>query len=238
MTSGELPRTTPRLRTWTTLLCSAALLLSAATSAGAQDRSSQARAEAGVDAAWIVSRLARPAPMRTSFVEVRTSRLLKTPLRLSGEYLRPDGRTLVRQVRTPYAETTTIVSSGTGPGQATIERGGKRRTYSLARVPELASLQSSFGALLSGDGATLQRDFRLVPHGTRADWTMDLLPRDAGVAARLKQITLHGRGAELRCIETVPAKAGEVQRTLLASAARAADAQAGAASVAALCSGG
>jgi hypothetical protein len=193
-----------------------------------------------VSADWIVSKLARPAPMRTSFVEVRTSRLLKTPLRLSGEYLRPDGRTLVRQVRTPYAETTTIVSSpsGAGPGQATIERGGKQRTYSLARVPELASLQSSFGALLSGDGATLQRDFRLVPRGTRADWTMALLPRDAGVATRLKQITLHGRGAELRCIETVPAKAGEVQRTLLASAARSAGDVADADALAALCTGG
>lgn len=190
-----------------------------------------------MDAAWIVSKLARPAPMRTSFVEVRTSRLLKTPLRLSGEYLRPDDHTLVRQVRAPYAETTTIVSTGKGPGQATIERGGKSRTYSLSRVPELASLQSSFGALLSGDGATLQRDFRLVPRGTRADWTMALLPRDAGVAEKLKQITLHGRGAELRCIETVPVKAGEVQRTLLATAARSADAQASEDALAALCSG-
>ena len=27
--------------------------------------------------------------MRTAFVEVRDSKLLKTPLRLSGEYLRP-----------------------------------------------------------------------------------------------------------------------------------------------------
>ncbi len=184
-----------------------------------------------------MSKLARPAPMRTSFVEVRTSRLLKSPLRLSGEYLRPDNRTLVRQVRTPYVETTTIVSTGKGPGQATIERGGKKRSYSLARVPELASLQSSFGALLAGDGATLQRDFRLQPSGTRTNWTMALLPRDAGVAARLKQITLHGRGAELRCIETVPAKAGETQRTLLATAARAAGAQVDADALAALCRG-
>lgn len=219
------------LRSSTMRLCSGALLLAVA--AGAQ-----AAAEPRVEAAWIVSKLARPAPMRTSFVEIRTSRLLKTPLRLSGEYLRPDGDTLVRQVRTPYVETTTIVSSGTGPGQATIERGGKRRTYSLARVPELASLQSSFGALLSGDGATLQRDFRLVPRGTRAAWTLALLPRDAGVAQRLKQITLHGRGAELRCIETVPVKAGETQRTLLATAARSAGTQIDAAALAALCRGG
>jgi hypothetical protein len=218
------------------LPCSAALLLAATLPASALAQGART-AEPRVDAGWIVSKLARPAPMRTSFVEVRTSRMLKAPLRLSGEYLRPDARTLVRQVRTPYAETTTIVSTGAGPGQATIERGGKRRTYSLSRVPELASLQSSFGALLGGDRATLERDFRLVPGGTRADWTMALVPRDPGVAARLKQITLHGRGAELRCIETVPAKAGEVQRTLLATAARAAGAQADVAAFAALCRG-
>lgn len=232
------PRSIRTMHRWTIALCSGALLLAASLQASAQTTPGPRTAETRVDAGWIVSKLARPAPMRTSFVEVRTSRMLKTPLRLSGEYLRPDARTLVRQVRTPYAETTTIVSSGSGPGQATIERGGKRRTYSLSRVPELASLQSSFGALLGGDRATLERDFRLVPGGTRADWTMALLPRDPGVAARLKQITLHGRGAELRCIETVPVKAGETQRTLLATAARSAAAQLDADALAALCRGG
>ena len=49
-------------------------------------------------------------------------------------------------------------------------------------------------------------------------------------------ITLHGRGAELRCIETRPVQ-GDVQRTLLAGAARAAATVADAAVLAALCSG-
>jgi hypothetical protein len=34
----------------------------------------------------------------------------------------------------------------------------------------------------------------------------------------VRDITLHGQGAELRCIETRPVK-GDLQRTLLASAA-------------------
>ena len=52
-----------------------------------------------VDASWILARLARPAPTRTDFVELRGSPLLKAPLRIEGEYRRPDDDTLVRAVR-------------------------------------------------------------------------------------------------------------------------------------------
>lgn len=198
-------------------------------------------AGAPADTAWILGKLARPAPMRTSFVEVRTSRLLKEPLRLAGEYRRPDEGTLVRDVRSPYVEVTTITSGG-GAGQATIQRGSRSRTYSLERVPELASLQASFGALLGGDRAMLERHYAVATRGTRGRWVMALAPKQATLAAKVKQIVLHGRGAELRCIETESVgrdgQPGEVQRTLLATAARAVDAATGDAEMVALCQGG
>ncbi len=162
--------------------------------------------------------------MRTDFVEVRDSPMLKSPLRLSGEYRRPDERTLVRDVRAPYRETTTIVSSSSaaGAGQASIVRDGKAaRTFSLSRAPELASLQNSFGAMLAGDRMGLERTYRLTATGTAQRWTLALAPKDAALAARVRQIVLYGQGAELRCIETQPSK-GPLQRTLLASAALAA----------------
>ena len=173
-----------------------------------------------VDAGWILSKLARPAPMRTSFVEVRDSKLLKAPLRISGEYSRPDGNTLVREVRAPYAETTTIVSGKAG-GEVTIARAGHApRKFQLSRVPELGGLQSSFGALLSGDRNLLEQHYRIASAGSRERWTLTLVPKDAQFAAKVRDITLHGRGAELRCIETHSARTAEVQRTLLAGAAR------------------
>lgn len=171
---------------------------------------------AAVDSAWILQRLARPAPVSTPFVEVRGSALLKEPLRIQGEYARPDEDTLVRRVHAPYAETTTIRG-----GEATIARGARSRTFALSRAPELAGLQASFGALLAGDAAGLERSYRLEATGTRADWQLRLLPRDEALRARVQDITLRGRGAELRCIETRPVE-GELQRTLLAGAARAA----------------
>lgn len=191
-------------------------------------------AVAAPDPAWILSRIARPAPSRTPFVELRGSKLLKAPLRISGEYRHPDAATLVREVRAPYAETTTIRA-----GEATIERPGKApRRVSLARYPELAGLQASFGALLAGDIAALRRHYRLDSAGRRDAWRLVLTPLDAAVGTRVRDIVLHGRGAELRCIETEPAAGGDVQRTLLAGAARDAADAGDAAAIAALCGTG
>ena len=171
--------------------------------------------------------------MRTGFVELRGSPMLKAPLRISGEYRRPRDGVLVREVRAPYTETTTITD-----GAVTIARAGKRpRTFALSRAPELAGLQASFGALLAGDRARLEQHYRIASSGTRNRWTLALTPRDAQLAAKVKGITLHGRGAELRCIETQPAAAGEPQRTLLAGAAREAQGSADAATLTALCHG-
>jgi hypothetical protein len=185
------------------------------------------------DSDWILGRLAQPAPMRTSFVELRASKLLKKPLRLQGEYRRPDEATLMREVTAPYKETTTIRA-----GEVEIARAGKPpRHFSLSRVPELVGLQASFGALLAGDRKLLEQHYQLDTQGTRQRWTMTLIPRDAGLAKKLQAITLYGRGSELRCIETEPAR-GETQRTLLASAARSAEGVTSAGVLATLCYGG
>ena len=190
-------------------------------------------AVAKVQADWILDKLARPAPMRTAFVELRESRLLKNPLRLSGEYRRPADDVLVREVRVPYAETTTIRT-----GEATIARAGKApRTFSLSRAPELAALQASFGALLSGDRGELAEHYTISSNGTRGHWTLTLVPKRAELAAQVRDIVLHGRGAELRCIETRTPGNEQPQRTLLASAAHAAAERVDTAGVAALCHG-
>lgn len=189
------------------------------------------------DSDWILSKLARPAPMRTGFVELRDSKLLKAPLRISGEYRRPDADTLVREVRSPYSETTTIRA-----GEAMIVRAGQSpRRFSLSRVPELSGLQASFGALLSGDSRLLKRHYTLASDGDRQHWTLMLTPKDPKMATTVQTIALYGRGVELRCIETRPAKDEPVQRTLLAGAARAAVAMQASvvtdAAMAALCHG-
>ncbi len=205
------------------LLCSVALPSVAA------PESASTRA----DADWILRTLAQPAPMRTDFVELRGSPMLKAPLRLQGEYRRPDNATLVREVRDPYVETTTLRQ-----GQASIARPGKPvRNFALSRAPELAQLQTGFGALLSGDRALLETQYRLAAQGTQQQWTLLLTPLDRQLKTQLQGITLHGRGEELRCIETRPAK-GDLQRTLLGSAAKSAATNATTDALVSLCHGG
>ncbi|GAB3372373.1 fatty acyl CoA synthetase [Lysobacter rhizosphaerae] len=188
---------------------------------------------AAADSDWILARLVQPPPAHTSFVELRGSKLLKKPLRLQGEYLRPDADTLVRKVAVPYAETTTIRA-----GEVEIAREGKTpRRFSLARVPEMAALQASFGALLSGDRHLLEQHYRLDTQGTRQRWTLTLTPKDPLVLQKLEAVTLYGSGSELRCIETQPVN-GESQRTLLAGAARAAGTVFAPGALATLCYGG
>ncbi|WND80219.1 LolA-related protein [Lysobacter capsici] len=209
----------------------AALAQAAAASATAGD--------APADAAVILPRLAQPIPARTDFVEVRGSALLKAPLRVSGEYRRPDASTLVREVRAPYAETTTIrTGAQPGQGEVSIARVGKpAKKFSLSRAPELVALQASFGALLGGDRAALEQHYRLSAQGTRRQWTITMTPKDAKLAARIREIVLLGRDDELRCIETRPARGNEQQRTLLSSAARDAVGIDDASRLAALCRG-
>ncbi|WP_127169421.1 LolA-related protein [Xanthomonas sp. BRIP62415] len=168
-----------------------------------------------LDVGQVLQRLARPVPVSTEFVELRGSALLKTPLRVQGHYRRPDAQTLVREVSAPYRETTTLQGD-----QGVLEREGKApRRFALSRVPELAGLKSGFGALLAGDRALLEQHYRISGQGQLQSWALTLQPKDAAVARQVRELRLYGRNDELRCIESLPAK-GEVQRTLLAGAAR------------------
>ncbi len=185
-----------------------------------------------LDVGQVLQRLARAAPVSTEFVELRGSALLKTPLRVEGHYRRPDAQTLVREVSAPYHETTTLTGD-----QGVLEREGKSpRRFSLSRVPELAGLKSGFGALLSGDRALLEQHYSVSGQGQPQAWQLTLQPKDAAVAKQVHALRLYGRNDELRCIESVPAK-GDMQRTLLGSAARAAAGVIDAAALTTLCHG-
>ncbi|WP_126968685.1 LolA-related protein [Xanthomonas arboricola] len=185
-----------------------------------------------LDVGQVLQRLARPAPVSTEFVELRGSALLKTPLRVQGHYRRPDAQTLVREVSAPYRETTTLQGD-----EGVLEREGKSpRRFSLSRVPELAGLKSGFGALLAGDRALLEQHYRISGQGQPHAWQLTLQPKDAAVAKQVRELRLYGRNDELRCIESQPAK-GDVQRTLLAGAAREAASVTDAAALTTLCHG-
>jgi len=165
----------------------AALALAWATCAGAAPKSTE------LDA--LLARLARPPPATTAFVEVRYSKLLATPIEVSGQlgYLRDGG--LQRRVTHPFRETTTISDD-----KVVVEREGQKpRRFALSRAPELRGVLASFGALLAGDRATLERHFNttLVQEGT--EWTLVLVPRDARSRKRMVNVSITGSADQARC---------------------------------------
>jgi hypothetical protein len=148
----------------------------------------------GLDARALIARLARPAPARIDFVEVRFSPMLREPLVVSGElgYLGP--RNLERRVRSPYREQASIHGES-----VRVEReGAPPRSFALKRAPELRALLSGFAALLAGDPAALERDFEIELSGDEHAWTLALLPLER--ASRRQQITVNGSGDSPRCL--------------------------------------
>jgi len=148
-----------------------------------------------VDTEALLARLARPAPDTTTFVEVRYSSLLAEPLVVSGDLEHRADGSLVRRVTEPYRESTVLRGE-----TVTVEReGSKPRRFSLDRAPELRGMLASFGALLKGDRALLDRYFTLAIHGTDAKWQIELLPFDRKLARRLAAIRVDGSLDRARC---------------------------------------
>ena len=132
-------------------------------------------------------------------MEVRYSALLTTALVASGELEHRADGSLVRRVLDPYRETTTLQDE-----QVLVEReGSKSRRVSLDRAPELRGMLASFGALLQGDLAMLDRYFKVTTLGSDERWRIDLSPRDAKLAARLSAIHLDGALDRPRCMTMV-----------------------------------
>jgi len=146
----------------------------------------------------LVARLAREAPARTAYTEVRFSGLLDRPLVLRGEleYLGPER--LAKRVDAPYREQVRVAD-----GVASVQRGEREpRSFPLGQAPELEGFLRGFAALLGGDAATLGRDFTLVASGTAARWQLALKPRDARLARRITEITVYGEDATPLCFRT------------------------------------
>ena len=153
--------------------------------------------EPGVqDASGLLRSLAQPPPATIRYVEVRFSKLLVEPLVVSGRlsYLGP-GR-FDRVVERPYDETTSIRD-----GEVVVRRGDQPATrFSLKRAPALEGLLDTFGALLAGDGALLQRSFTSTLSGDESSWRFDLVPRSQAIGKWLSGIVIDGAGTVPRCI--------------------------------------
>lgn len=185
-------RTIERLRKTPALMPAAALLLM--TMAPCDALETQA----------LIRRLAKPAPATIAFAEIRFSPLLQQPIVVAGDlgYIGPTE--LDRRVTRPYREDTEI----RGESVKVRRAGEPERSFALKRAPELQGLLTAFTALLAGNQADIEKQFKLAVRGDEESWRLVLTPVDARVRKRVKQIEIEGRDASPRCFAIVNANDG------------------------------
>jgi len=157
-----------------------------------------AAVDGGLDAV-MQSMAARPHG-HAVFTESQYLALLKTRLESSGDlYFRfPDH--LEKVTRRPAPESL-VIDSGT----LTVTRGKMHHTVALAAYPQLAVFIDSIRATLAGDRAALERSFTLQFAADGPHWTLSLTPRDAKLAALVRQIRIDGSGDAISTVETLRA---------------------------------
>ncbi len=144
----------------------------------------------------LMHRLAGRGGGHARFVERQYLALLKAPVESSGElvFVPPDH--LEKRTTAPKAESLVI-----DKGQLTLERGGRRRTVSLAAYPQLGAFIESIRATLAGDRESLEAIYGVSLTGGESDWTLALTPRDARLAKVVRAIRISGRADLLQGVE-------------------------------------
>ena len=171
-----------------------------------------------LDVDALLASLVRKAPETIPFLEVRASPLLEREITIEGmlEYLGPGQ--LTRNVTAPYVERTVI----DGDVVRVRREGRPERTFFLGRAPGLGGFLAGLAAILSGDRATLEREFEISLTGTTDDWQLTLVPHSREVRERVDRIRLRGAYDSARCIVTVSADGATASELVLGGAVAAA----------------
>lgn len=187
------------------------LLLLAAAAPASQTPAGDALAET------VMARLAAVPARRTAFTEEKTLAQIDGALRSQGEliYRRPDY--LEKNTTWPQPERLVIDAD-----RLIITAGNDApRVVDLRGQPALRALVEAMRAPLSGDLATLRRDYAVQATGTPDRWRIVLTPaaqaaaQPAGQAPLLRRVTLTGTGGDVAAIELVQSN-GDEDRILVA----------------------
>jgi hypothetical protein len=145
----------------------------------------------------LMAQLAAVESNRVEYTEERNISLLGVPLYSAGEVL----------YRAPDYLKKTVREGGQGSyeirgEQLRIEENGQVRELPLDAHPALMAFVASFRATLAGDLAALQRYYRLKLAGEPSNWTLTLIPTEPSMAAVIRDVVIHGSGAQLEQVTT------------------------------------
>ena len=160
-----------------------ALVLGAACGAGG---AAESGAVAPLD--QLLQLLAQRRHGHVTFTEVHELAVLDRPLQSSGELLYEAPDRLEKRTLQPKPEDLLL-----DHGVLTAQRGNRRRVLPLRDYPQVVPFVESIRATLAGDRAALERYFTVQFSGSLADWTLELVPKDAALARTVQHVRIDGR---------------------------------------------
>ena len=157
-------------------------------------------AQAAWDLDALMKSLAKHEGGRARFVETKNIALLDKPVVSSGELRYQPPARLEKRTLKPKPEL--MVLDG---DHLLLERGKQKFNVRLPELPEALAFVDSLRGTLSGDRATLERNYKLRLDGNERRWTLDLLPNDQRMAAFVLRITFGGSGNQVEWIRYLQA---------------------------------
>lgn len=130
------------------------------------------------------------------FTEQRFVSGLDQTLRFSGtlSFSAPDR--LARHTVSPRPESFVVEGN-----QLTLERGGRTRSLALDAQPELDAMVTAMRGTLSGDASALRQHFKPAVRGSRAQWSLTLVPLEYRLLGVVREVRIDGRQAEVHTVE-------------------------------------
>lgn len=162
--------------------------------------------EASIRLADLMAMMAAVPERRAVFHEAKRFAALAVPLESSGHLLYRRPGHLEKITDAPQAERLIV----DGNQVSLTEADGQTHVIDLAAQPELRTLVDAMRGPLAGDGAALERGFKVSVTGTRAAWRLDLVPIDPRAARFVAAVHITGSGSEMRDVLLVQAS-GDTQ---------------------------
>jgi hypothetical protein len=141
-------------------------------------------------------RLSQPEVLRGEFEQAKTVQGFAKPLVSKGDFLVARGKGVLWRTREPFASELRLTRNEI---QAT-QGGAVSFKLDAGKEPAVRLINSLMFALLNGDVSQLSELFSLSGSTQGRSWTLQLAPKQAGLAQLLKHVELQGDGLVRRVL--------------------------------------
>lgn len=155
-------------------------------------------ARAGWSADALLKALATRPASEARYTEVKTSALLKEPLKTSGTLSYRKPAFMQKHVEKPFEEILTVDGE-----RMTWEQPAKQTKHEVALrdYPVIWGFIESMRSTLNGDARTLARFYKVRLDGDERKWSLVLLPSDLDMAQFIRVVRIGGSGNRVRTVE-------------------------------------